>query len=73
MPRYFFHVFDGKAFPDDEGTVLPDLEAVRAEAVKASGAMIRDHHDFWRGAIWTMEVKDEIGTTVCKMNFTAEL
>ena len=42
MPRYFFHVQDGKDIPDTEGTVLADHKAARIEAIATSGAMLRD-------------------------------
>jgi hypothetical protein len=42
MPRYFFHVHDGAAWLDAEGTELPSLETAREEAIRALGEMIRD-------------------------------
>jgi Domain of unknown function (DUF6894) len=42
MPRYFFHT-EGKYMSiDAEGTELPDLKAVRAEAIRTAGEMLRD-------------------------------
>ena len=33
MPRFFFHIVEGRDFiPDEEGSVLPDLDAAKAEA-----------------------------------------
>jgi len=33
MPRYFFHIADGSdLILDEEGSMLPDLEAAKAEA-----------------------------------------
>ena len=73
MPRFYFDVFDGKAYPDRDGLDLPDLAAVRREAVRASGEMIKDHADFWDGKVWTMQVKDESGSIICKMQFVADM
>ena len=42
MPRYFFHTEGKYARLDEEGTELPDLKAVRAEAVQTTGEMLRD-------------------------------
>ena len=42
MPRYFFHVIDGKEFLDEEGTELAGLDEARAEAIVVSGEMMRD-------------------------------
>ncbi len=37
MPRFYFHVCNGNGFTEDEdGRELPDLEAARAEAIRAA-------------------------------------
>ena len=41
MPRYFFHVIDGKDLPDNVGTVLANADEARAEAIVLSGAMLK--------------------------------
>jgi hypothetical protein len=43
MARYFFHTEDGLRLPDDEGVDLPDLAAVRAEAVGVLADLLRDN------------------------------
>jgi hypothetical protein len=74
MPRYFFHVRDGLSYPDDEGTVLPDAEAARSEAIEAAGGMLRDAgKNLWNGEPWTMSVVDESGLSVCELAFTATI
>ena len=71
MPRYFFHVQDGRDLPDHEGTVLADAEAARVAAVFTSGEMIRAHaRKFWEDADWQMYVTDEQGATVCDLRFS---
>jgi hypothetical protein len=43
MPRYFFHIRTGDHLNrDDEGVVLPSLEAAQAEALRSAGDLIRD-------------------------------
>ena len=42
MPRYFFHGYDGKEPPDNEGVELPNADEARREAVVATGDAIRD-------------------------------
>lgn len=43
MTRYFFDVLtDGKMTSDDEGTILPDLDAARKEATFALADLARD-------------------------------
>jgi hypothetical protein len=72
MPRYFFHIHDDQDFPDDEGTVLPEAAAARAQAVATAGAMLRDKGEtFWDGAEWHMIVIDETGQVVCELRFSA--
>ena len=50
MPRYFFHIIDGRDIIDHDGTELPGLRQVRAEAIRTAGAILRDEGDkFWNG------------------------
>ena len=76
MPRYFFHVRDGCDLPDTEGSELPDLNAVRLEALRASGEMLRDNKGeaaFWSGEDWTMNVLDDAGGPVLTLGFSGKL
>jgi hypothetical protein len=72
MPRYFFHVSDGKDLPDLEGTELPDEDAARSEALVTAGSMLRegDSH-FWDGEEWIMRVENDVGRPVCELRFSA--
>jgi hypothetical protein len=73
MPRYFFHIKDGSDFPDNDGTVLPDMAAARAQAVATAGAMLGEKGDtFWSGTEWQMTVVDEAGQVVCELRFSAK-
>jgi hypothetical protein len=72
VPRFYFHVEDGKKIEDHEGTELPDLRSVRVEAVALAGALLRDHAPSWDGTDWTMTVTDEAGAPVFKICFSAE-
>lgn len=41
MPRFFFHIRDGdELIEDPDGTVLPDLEAARLEAIEGARAVL---------------------------------
>ena len=43
MPRYHFHILDEEGFiPDEEGEVLPDLEAARREARRSVKDLISE-------------------------------
>jgi hypothetical protein len=73
MPRYFFHVIDGKELPDNVGTVLANADEARAEAIVLSGAMLKESAStFWNNGQWQMRVVDEAGEKVCALNFSAD-
>ncbi len=72
MPRYFFHVRDSGEYLDTDGVVLAGPAEARAEAVRASGEMLRDIGGrFWDSGEWRMWVVDESGDTVCSLTFSA--
>jgi hypothetical protein len=71
MPRYFFHVHDRRDLPDEDGADLPDLQAVRAEAIRAAGEMLRDLAGAFTGEEWRMDVTDEEGRPVLVLRFSA--
>jgi hypothetical protein len=75
MPRYFFHVRDGKELRDDVGHELPNLETACQEAIVASGQMLQSFHhpEFWNGEDWTMFVTDETGRELFTIRFSGRL
>ena len=73
MPRYFFHVIDGRDIIDHEGTEFPNLRTARAEAIRLAGAILRDEGDtFSNGEEWHMNVTDLTGQSVLKLRFSAD-
>jgi hypothetical protein len=73
MPRYFFHVIDGRDIIDHEGTELSGLREARTEAIRLAGAILRDECDkFWNGTEWHMNVADAAGHSVLKLRFSAD-
>ena len=70
MPRYFFHVYCERDLRDKDGTELPDMPAVRAEAIRAAGEMLRDLAGAFTGAEWRMDVTDEEGRPVLVLRFS---
>lgn len=59
MARYFFHVHDGETMPDPVGRELPNMRAVRIEAVKRVSSLLGDDPErFWNGQDWSLEVRD---------------
>lgn len=73
MPRYFFHVADGRDIPDTEGTSLAGPDEARAQALRTAGEILREEGmTFWRGAEWRMEVTDEARRRVFTLRFSAD-
>ena len=54
--RFYFHVKDGSTILDDEGSEFPSVEAVKNNAIRASGEMLRglDHKFLVRRALETL-------------------
>ena len=72
MSRYFFHVIDGPDQLDGEGTELPDMAAVRSEALRTAGAIVgSEDADFFRDHPWQMSVVNASGATVYSLHFEA--
>jgi hypothetical protein len=40
MPRYYFHLEDGRCLLDDNGLDLPDIVAAQDEALRTSGNLL---------------------------------
>ena len=65
MPRFFFHVHDGKNIRDDEGEELPHLQAARVEAIALAGRIVSNEAErIGLGEDWSMDVMDENGRLV---------
>ena len=60
MPRYFFHILNGKKLIDDVGVEMADIEALKVEAVKFAGTILMSEKptDMWDGIPWEMKVTD---------------
>jgi Domain of unknown function (DUF6894) len=76
MPRFYFHVDDDVTSLDEQGTVLPDIEAARQEAITAAGEMLRSGSGkvVWGGKPWRMWVTHEpsgTGKPLLTLRFSA--
>ena len=73
MPRYFFHTFNGDAYPDMDGIELPGLGEARRQAVRTAGEIIGDSgSESWQGPDWHMEVTDDVGQAMLWLRFSVE-
>jgi hypothetical protein len=72
MPRYFFHVRDGKTFTDETGTILSDVAEAKQHAVKFAGQLLSyEPQTFWEGTEWVLRVTDENDLTLFTLTFFA--
>jgi hypothetical protein len=72
MPLFYFDIEDGVSRGDDTGTELPDLEAVKREAIRTAAGLLNETKvDFWNGDRWTMRVRDEAGNNVLSLQILA--
>ncbi|GJD66807.1 DUF6894 family protein [Methylobacterium frigidaeris] len=73
VPRYYFNVFDGHSQRDDLGTELPGSEQARREVVRLAGQVISDNAQrIVLGAGWHLEVRDELGALVTRLDLVVE-
>lgn len=62
MPRYHFHLDDGRSFRDEEGADFDRPEAARAEALRyLAHALLDQAAGDWPEAGWRLTVTDETG------------
>ena len=80
MPRYYFHVEDGKVQCDDVGLELRDIATAQTEALRVSGELLNGGPyttaHLWNGAPWRMWVTDRPdgkGKTFFTLRFSAEM
>ena len=65
MPKYFFHFVDGGFDPDLEGSVCPNVEAARLEAILLLASKLAEHPEHvWAGGTLRVNVMDKEGMTV---------
>ena len=65
MARYFFHLHDGKDYPDHTGVELPDIDAAKKHAAAFVGELLKDSSEaIWSGEDWVLKVSREDGLTL---------
>ncbi len=74
MPRFFFHVMDGRAIIDTVGVELAGVTEARAEAVRAAGTILSSEATkFLEGrGRWCMSVADETGAVCFTLRFSGD-
>lgn len=72
MPRFYFHIDDGRHCPDETGYDLADLEAAQAEALRAASGILHSQHSLFSGAgDWQMNVTDGDHRLLFTLRFSA--
>ena len=71
MPHFHFNVYDGVSDTDRIGTELPNWQAARLEAIRRAGEILKDDpRRLALGEDWRMEVTDETGLILFRLDFT---
>ena len=71
MQLYYFHVENGRTYPDHCGTMLPDLAGAKNEALRCATDLLSDQSSrFLDGAEWTIRVTDAADLTLFTVMFT---
>lgn len=71
MPRYKFHVYDGRSDVTPDEVDLPDVDAARREGIRRAGAtLVLDAHILKPNTEWRLEVKDRHGLVLYRMDFS---
>lgn len=70
MPRYHFHIHDGRSIIDTDGMVLDDTAQARRMAIRLSGQYFDNEADLVSlGEEWRMEVTDDQGLILFRLDF----
>jgi hypothetical protein len=70
MSRYYFNLRNGQIFDDVDGLDLPDIDAVRAEAVGFARDLMRLHPERRDWSKWIVCVTDDVQKTVLDVVFS---
>ena len=70
MPRFFFHIVDGRIVQDEEGQEFANLEDAKADAVASARAIMRDA--LWEGRLplnESIQIADDQGHILTVIRF----
>jgi uncharacterized protein DUF6894 len=69
MPRYYFSLKNGRPFRDVDGLELPDIDAVRTEAVGFARDVMRMEPERQDWSQWAVCVTDDAQKSVITVAF----
>lgn len=70
MPRYYFHIIDGRRIEDEEGQEFPGLDEARTEAIASARSIMREA--LWAGRLplnECIQIADGDGTIIATVPF----
>jgi hypothetical protein len=71
MPRFHFHIFDGRDQRDVDGIELSDFQEARVEAIRYAGEILKDDaHRIALGEDWYMDVTDDAGMILFRFHLS---
>jgi hypothetical protein len=71
VPRYHFHIIDGRTLLDPEGVELPDPAGAREEALRLVGEILRDPvQSVAFGSRWRLEATDSAGNLLLGLDLS---
>lgn len=70
MSRYYFNLRNGQTFDDVDGLELPDIDAVRTEAVGFARDLMRLHPERRDWSNWIVCVTDDVKELVLNVAFS---
>jgi hypothetical protein len=77
MNLYYFHVRDGHTILDDVGTLLPNIAAVKKEALQVTSELIGSprsaHWDTTPWRLWVTERPNGEGKTLLSLDVLAQV
>lgn len=69
MPRYFFHIINGREVRDLAGTEFSGRLEARLHAITLASNVMSEIDANWKGDEWTMTVIDSENTVVLTLRF----
>jgi hypothetical protein len=76
MARFYFHFANGQTILDHIGTDLPDLDAVRKEALGTTRELMFDaSSQFWAGEphrLWVTDQPNSAGKTILSLQLSSQ-
>ncbi len=72
--RFYFHTEDGRCYPDQQGTELPDVASACVEASNVLGDFLKQEpREFWQHDSLSLKVSDQTGLVLFTLNLSVTL